>query len=250
MPRKTHKRQRKQHGGLGYDYISSKTEILRKIVGLDDEVIKSDNIEYLITKDGFENSMKGSLFGFITPATETIRTQLIEYITVLYTIIVGVKGGPALTTYFQQNLLFPNQTDWSAREIEFGKIRGTVLVEDGKPQNLDKTGWFQRFIDNYKLATDLYESVRSNEEQSELIEREKVMEADDDSLPGIAVVNDNVDYKPTSNPEGNKTDTATPRDQLNTNSPYNSIFGGKRKQKSNRRKSNRRKSNRRKSNRR
>jgi hypothetical protein len=66
-------------------------------------------------------------------------------------------------------------------------------------------------------------------------------------LPGIAVIDDIVDYTPTSTPEGNKPNTATPRDQSNTNSPYNSIFGGKRKQKSNkhRRKSNRRKSNRR-----
>ncbi len=242
MPRKTHKRQRKQNGGLGYDYISSKTEILRKVVGIDDEVIKSDNIEYLITKDGFENSMKGSLFGFFTPEPETVRTQLIEYATVLYTIIVGVKGGPDFTTYFQQNLHFPNPTEWSAREIEFGKIRGTVLVEDGKSQNLDKTGWFQRFIDNYELVTYLYESVRSKEEQSKLIEK------DDDSLPGVANVDESLGYSPTSNTGGNETNTTPPRAQFTTNSQqYNSKFGGKRKQKSNkhRRKSNRRKSNRR-----
>ena len=279
MPRKTHKRQRKQNGGLGYDYISSKTEILRKVVGLDDEVIKSDNIEYLITKDGFENSMKGSLFGFIMPDKDTVCTQLIEYITVLYTIIVGNEENSPFTSFLTQKKPFPELQDSTAREIEFGKIRGTVLVEDGTQKNQDTTGWFKRFIDNYKVATDLYRSVSLTENPNERIKREteeqereqrinenkvnikqRVQRRTDeenqrqniaketDDLPGIEQVDEL---------ESNDTNTTQQSDQSNTNSPYDSPYnspynspfrdGGKRKQKSNkhRRKSNRRKSNRR-----
>jgi hypothetical protein len=233
MARKTHKRQRKQNGG--YDYISSKTEILRKIVNLDANAIKSDNHEYLITKEGFESSMKGSY--------ETIRTQLIEYITVLYTIIVGDKGGPALTSYFEETLRFPNLPEGSTRSEEFEKIRLTGIVEDGKPQSRANTEWFKRFIDNYSLATSLYNGLLSEEERKEIVIRarrkiielrKKNKEAKIPDIPRVYEESASVANDPNEGSSGDR-----------WKSPYNSTFGGKRKEKSNRKKSNRKKSNRR-----
>jgi hypothetical protein len=255
MARKTHKRQRKQNGG--YDYISSKTEILRKIVNLDTNAIKSDNQEYLITKEGFESSLKGSY--------ETIRTQLIEYITVLYTIIVGDKGGPALTSYFEETLVFPNLPEGSTRSEEFEKIRLTGIVEDGKPQSRANTEWFKRFIDNYSLATSLYNGLLSEEERKEIIirARRKIIELREknkeakrqaelsDDLPGIPRVYEesaSVAQDPKVGSSGDPNEGSS-GDPWNTKSPYNSSFGGKIKEKSNRKKSNRKKSNRKKSNR-
>ena len=248
MPRKTHKRQRKQNGG--YDYISRKTEILRKIVNLDANAIKSDNHEYLITKEGFESSIKGSY--------ETIRTQLIEYITVLYTIIVGDKGGPALTRHFEEILVFPNLPEGSTRSEEFEKIRLTGIVEDGKPQNRANTEWFQRFIDNYRPATSLYNDLRSEEERKDSVSRArlKIIELRNtnkakrqatlaDDLPGIPKVDEAPASVAKDPNEGSSGDPNEGSSGDRWKSPHNSTFGGKRKEKSNRKKSNRKKSNRR-----
>ena len=236
MPRKTHKRQRKQNGGYGLNYLSDRTKKLQELANnLHDKHFKiiDDDLKKLhITAEDFEKYKKGSIFGFFgKPTTDTILRELTDYIIALSQIIFGDSGPKRIIDHQR----FPSTTQVTQRGLQL-------------------PNWFLNFIDTYKLAILLYlkENPRESKENLVGITIDEFQEGD--AQAGVSASPNEA-----PNPEDERLDAerlAKARQQillnrLNRKKIPESVLGesvlggrfvGKRKQKSNkhRRKSNRR----------
>ena len=219
MPRKTHKRQRKQNGGNGGMYLSLKINKLREIANnlhkKHFKITDYDLTKLHITADGFKEYKK-KIVDFATEpdAQYMIPKQLRDYIKVLSQIIFGDAGPTSI--------------------IREGKFPSTTQVTQ---RGLPLPNWFINFIDTYNLAISLY--LEEREPKDDLVGMTIDQFQEGDAQAGVYVSSNEA-------PIAEDERLAYARQQILLNRK-NKISGsgrfvGKRKQKSNkhRRKSNRR----------
>ena len=227
MPRKTHKRQRKQNGGYGLYYLSDRTKKLQELAdNLDNpsfKIIDEDLKKLHITAEDFEKYKKGSIFGFFgKPTADTILQELTDYIIALSQIIFG-DAGPKRIIDHQR---FPSTTQVTQRGLQL-------------------PNWFLNFIDTYNLAISLY--LEEREPKDDLVGMTIDQFQEGDAQAGVSVSSNEAHIAEDERRDAERLANAKQQILLNRkNKIPGSVLGGrfvsKRKQKSNkhRRKSNRR----------
>lgn len=229
MPRKTHKRQRKQNGGNGGMYLSLKINKLREIADkLDNPSFKITDYDLTklhITAEGFKEYKK-KIVDFATEqdARYMILKQLTDYIKVLSQIIFG-DAGPT-------------------RIIPEGKFPSTTQVTQ---RGLPLPNWFINFIDTYNLAISLYLEENQREPKEDLVGMTIDQFQEGDAQAGVSVSSNEAPIAEDERLDAERLANAKQQILFNRkNKIPGSVLGGrfvsKRKQKSNkhRRKSNRR----------
>ena len=242
MPRKTHKRQRKQNGGNGGMYLSLKIKKLREIADSLHEkhfkITDYDLTKLHITAEDFEKYKK-AIFKFAEEqdARYMILEQLRDYIIVLSQIIFG-DSGPTSIIY---DRIFPSTT-----QVTQIFPSTTQVTQEGLP--LPK--WILNFTETYNLAISLYLEENQREPKEDLVGMTIDQFQEGDAQAGVSVSSNEAhiaeDERLADAERLAKARQQILLNRLNRRNIPESVLGGrfvgKRKQKSNkhRRKSNRR----------